>query len=129
MSKKYRFIIIVLTAASICFGIISIYFYTRIQHNRNQNFLLEEKVREYEKQLYEDYKKRISELIKKDISIIVSEEPSYGGKWYVTKILFINPSLVSVEYEDGHFIHESQIRIIRPKENFRFENYLSISRR
>ncbi len=55
------------------------------------------------------------------VSKIVSEEPSYGGKWYVTKILFINPSLVSVEYEDGHFIHESQIRIIRPKENFRFE--------
>ena len=109
MSKKYRFIII------------SIYFYTRIQHNRNQNFLLKEKVREYEKQLVEDYKKRVSELIKKDISKIVSEEPSYGGKWYVTKILFINPSLVSVEYEDGHYSLMSKIRIIRPKENFKFE--------
>ena len=153
MSKKYRFIIIALTAASICFGIISIYFYTRIQHNRNQNFLLEEKVRDYEKQLevdnekliklekqindlknvleyyadiprnpfYEDYKKRVSELIKKDIAKIVRQEPSYGGKWYVTKILFVNPSLVSVEYEDGHYSLESQIRIIRPKDNFRFE--------
>jgi hypothetical protein len=153
MSKIYRFIIIALTAASICFGIISIYFYTRIQHNRSQYFLLEVKVRDYEKQLevdnekliklgkqindlknvleyyadipknpfYEDYKKRVFELIKKDIAKIVSEEPSYGGKWYVTKILFINPSLVNVEYEGGHYSLESQIRIIRPKENFRFD--------
>ena len=70
---------------------------------------------------YEDYKKRISELIKMDIAKIVSEEPSLGGKWYVTKILFIDPSLVSVEYEDGHNSFVSKIRIIRPVEDIRFE--------
>ena len=153
MSKKYFFIIIALTAVSICFGIISIYFYTRIQHNRNQNSMLEEKVKEYEKQLeldnenliklgkqindlkneveyyadipknpfYEDYKNRISELIKKDIAKIVSEEPLHGGKWFVTKIRFIDPLLVSVEHEDGHNSLVSRIRIIRTDENVRFE--------
>jgi len=153
MSKKYLFIIIALSTISICLGIISIYFYTRIQHNRNQNSMLQEKVSEYEKQLeldhekliklekqvndlkneleyyanipknpfYEDYKKRISELIQKDIAKIVSEKPFHGGKWFVTKIRFFDPSLGSVEYEDGHNSLVSQIRIIRPDENVRFE--------
>lgn len=153
MSKKYFFIIIALSTVSICMGIISIHFYTLIQHNHNQNSMLEEKVSEYEKQLkldhekliklekqikelrndleyyadipknpfYEDYKKRISELIEKDIAKIVSEKPLHGGTWFVTKIRFIDPSLVSVEYEDGHNSLVSQIKIIRPKDNVRFE--------
>ena len=101
--------------------------------------MLEKKVSEYGKQinelkneleyyanipkdpLYEDYKKRISELIEKDIANIVSEEPWNGGKWFVTEIIFIDPSLVRVEFEDGHNSLVSHIRIIRPEENFRFE--------
>ena len=59
MSKKYLSIIIALTTVSICFGVISIYLYTRIQHNRNQNSMLEEKVIEYEKQLELDNEKLI----------------------------------------------------------------------
>jgi hypothetical protein len=60
-------------------------------------------------------------LIKNDILKIVGEESSFGGKWFATKVLFIDPSLVSVEYEDGHYSFESKIKIIRPKENIRFE--------
>jgi hypothetical protein len=133
--------------------ILPVYFYLLLEHNRNQNHLLKEKVSEYQQELeldrknlillekqvtnlkddleyykntphnifYEDYKKRIAELIKNDISKIVGEESSFGGKWFATKVLFIGPSMVSVEYEDGHYSFESKIKIIRPKENIRFE--------
>jgi hypothetical protein len=133
--------------------ILPVYFYLLLEHNRNQNHLLKEKVSKYQRELeldrkklillekqvinlkdnleyhsnaphnifYEDYKKHIAELIKKDISKIVGEESSFGGKWFATKVLFIDPSLVSVEYEDGHYSFESKIKIIRPKENIRFE--------
>jgi uncharacterized FlaG/YvyC family protein len=153
MSKKYLFIITTLAAVSICFGIISIYFFTQTQRNRIQNSMLEKKVNEYEKQLkidnekltklgkqvndlrneleyyteipenpfYEEYKKRIFELIERDIGKIVKEEPSFGGKWFVTKIRFIDPLLVSVDYEDGHNPSSSRIRIIRSDENVKFE--------
>ncbi len=70
---------------------------------------------------YEDYKKRISELIKKDIAKIAGEEPFHGGAWFVTRIRFIDPSLVDVEYEDGHNSLVLRIRIIRPDENVGFE--------
>jgi hypothetical protein len=133
--------------------ILPVYFYLLLEHNRNQNHLLKEKVSKYQRELeldrkklillekqvinlkdnleyhsnaphnifYEDYKKRIAELIKQDISKIVSEKSSFGGKWFATKVLFIDPSLVSVEYEDGHYSFESKIKIIRPKDDIRFE--------
>lgn len=70
---------------------------------------------------YEDYKNRMSALIEKNISKIVEEEPVHGGQWFVTKIRFIDPTLVSVEYEDGHNLFVSKIRIIRPVEDIKFE--------
>ena len=71
--------------------------------------------------LYEHYKKRIAELTKNNISKIVSVEPSFSGKWFATNIHFIDPSLMSVVYEDGHYSFESKIKIINPLENIRFE--------
>jgi hypothetical protein len=153
MSKNQTYSIIALSIILIFLVTLPVYFYLLLDHNRNQDNLLKEKVSKYQQQLkfdrknfillekqviniknnleyysnipnnilYEDYKKRITELIKKDISKIVSKEPLFGGKWFATKIIFIDPSLVSVEYEDGHFSFESKIKIIRPKENVRFE--------
>jgi len=71
--------------------------------------------------IYWTRKNHISKVIETDIAKIISEEPSFGGKWFVTKIRFISPSLVSVEYEDGHNSSTAQIRIIKPKETFKFE--------
>ena len=153
MSKKDILIIIALTAVTVCFGIITFHFQTKIQYNRKQVSNLEARVSEYEKHLefdsenlleleeqvnelrneleyftdipknafYEDYQNRISALIEKNISEIVKEEPVHGGQWFVTKIRFIDPTLVSVEYEDGHNSFVSKIRIIRPVEDIRFE--------
>ena len=70
---------------------------------------------------YEYYKKSIAASAKKNISKIVSVEPSFSGKWFVTKVQLIDPSLMSVEYEDGHYSFETKIKIINPLENVRFE--------
>jgi hypothetical protein len=153
MSKNNIYSIIALSIILIILIALPVYLHLLLEHNRNQDHLLKEKVNKYQQQLkldrknltllekqvtnikndleyysnipnnilYEDYKKRIAELIKKDISKIVSEEPLLGGKWFATKIIFIDPLLVSVEYEDGHFSFESKIKIIRPKEKIIFE--------
>ena len=124
MKKRYILIIVALTIVSISLGIALIHSYSRIQHVEKEVIKLKNELQFYadipKNPLYEDYKKRISELIKADIAKIISEKPSLGGKWFVTKIQFIEPSLVSVEYEDGHEASVSHIRIIRPNETFRF---------
>jgi hypothetical protein len=74
-----------------------------------------------ENPFYEDYKNHISALIKRNISKIVKEQPVHGGHWFVTEIRFIDPTMVSVEYEDGHNSFVSKIRIIRPVEGIKFE--------
>jgi predicted PurR-regulated permease PerM len=71
--------------------------------------------------LYEEYKRRISEKIENNISSILKEKPLHGGQWFLTKIRFISPTLVTIEYEDGHYSFESQIRVIIPDETFKFE--------
>lgn len=45
---------------------------------------------------------KVENYIKANISILSPEKEVLGGKFYVTRILFINNDKVHIEYEDGH---------------------------
>ena len=70
--------------------------------------------------LYLDYKKNVAALLDKNISQLVTEKPLHGGKWFVSKIDFISPSFVFVEYEDGHDLHAILIQIFRTDKGYSF---------
>ena len=46
--------------------------------------------------------KKIIDFITANIEQIVNEEHMSGGKWFLTKIEFLNKGFVLVYYEDGH---------------------------
>ena len=70
--------------------------------------------------LYLDYKENIAALLDKNISQLVTEKPLHGGKWFVSKIDFISPSFVFVEYEDGHDLHAILIQIFATDKGYSF---------
>ena len=70
--------------------------------------------------LYLDYKENIAALLDKNISQLVTEKPLHGDKWFVSKIDFISPSFVFVEYEDGHDSHAILIQIFRTDKGYSF---------
>lgn len=53
--------------------------------------------------------------IKENISELSPEKEVLGGKFYVTEIIFQNPNIVIINYEDGHVALKAQA-------NFRLEN-------
>ena len=71
--------------------------------------------------LYEEYKKQVTALIEKNFSKIVKKKKGQSGQLFMTRIRFVGPDLVDVKYEDGHNIFDTYIRIIKPVENFQFE--------
>ena len=70
--------------------------------------------------LYLDYKKNVAAVLDKNISQLVTEKPLHGGKWFVSKIDFISPSFVFVEYEDGQDLHAILIQIFRTDKGYSF---------
>ncbi|MCK5312163.1 MAG: hypothetical protein KAJ62_08635 [Desulfobacteraceae bacterium] len=70
---------------------------------------------------YIKYKKTITALIDKQIFQIVNEKPLHKGTWILTKIEFLNPEFVYVEYEDGHGLSATFIQIIKTKNSYQFE--------
>jgi hypothetical protein len=69
---------------------------------------------------YIKYKKIITALIDKQIHSIVNEKPLNEGTWILTKIEFLNPEFVYVEYEDGHGLSATFIQITKAKKGYRF---------
>ncbi len=54
--------------------------------------------------IYEKY-------IEKNISTISPVKPVLWGKWYVTKITWLDTNTAKVEYEDGHIVENMKINI------------------
>ena len=70
---------------------------------------------------YIKYKKTITALIDKQIFKIVNEKPLHEGTWILTKIKFLNPEFVYVEYEDGHGLSATFIQITKTENDYQFE--------
>ena len=70
---------------------------------------------------YIKYKKTITSLIDKQISEIVNEKPLHKGIWILSKIEFLNPEFIYVEYEDGHGLSATFIQIIKTERGYQFE--------
>lgn len=54
--------------------------------------------------IYEKY-------IKNNISTITTLKPTLWGKWYVTKITWVDTNTAKVEYEDGHVVEKIKVQI------------------
>ena len=149
MNKKDLYIIISLTVITVLFGSSTIHLYLQVQdvalvkekinQYEKQGQADKKKLAELEKRLgdlkneldyfadipknplYEDYKKRVTALIGKNFTQIISKKQFHSGQLFMTQIRFVDPSLVTVKYEDGHNVYESYIRIIKPRVNFQFE--------
>lgn len=70
---------------------------------------------------YIKYKKQITLLIDKQIASIVNETPLQQGTWILSKVEFINPEFVYVEYEDGHGLSATFIQITKAKKGYTFK--------
>ena len=70
---------------------------------------------------YIKYKKKITSLIDKQIASIVNETPLQQGTWILSKIEFINPEFIYVEYEDGHGLSATFIQITKAKKGYAFK--------
>ena len=70
---------------------------------------------------YIKYKQTITALIDKQISEIVNEKPLHEGIWILSKIEFLNPEFVYVEYEDGHGLSATFIQILKAEKGYSFK--------
>ena len=70
---------------------------------------------------YIKYKKTITSLIDKQIYEIVNEKPLHEGIWILSKIEFLNPEFVYVEYEDGHGLSATFIQILKTEKGYSFK--------
>lgn len=71
--------------------------------------------------LYLDYKKKVAALLDENITQLIPEKPLHGGKWFVSKIDFISPSFVFVEYEDGHNLYAILIQVSKTDKGYSFK--------
>ena len=55
-----------------------------------------------ESRLPREYRQAIKKFINNNIEEIVNEKHITGGRWVVTNLSFLSPSLIQIDYEDGH---------------------------
>ncbi len=67
-----------------------------------------------------EYKRTIVSLIDERISEIVGDNPAHGGSWVVSKVEFLNPVFIYVEYEDGHNTDSTFIQIVKSENGYVF---------
>jgi hypothetical protein len=60
-------------------------------------------------------KNKIKDYLQENISKLSPQKETLGGKFYITKLSFQNPDLISIDYEDGHIA-------LQAKANFKIEN-------
>ena len=48
------------------------------------------------------YRQAIEKFINDNLEDIVTEEHMTGGRWIVTKLKFLSPNQVQIDFEDGH---------------------------
>jgi len=73
------------------------------------------------RQLYRDYEEKVRTQIEQNINTLIQGKPDHLGQWFVTKIVFIGPYTVRVEYEDGHYANEARFRILNPNDKLIIE--------
>ena len=138
MDKTFNIILIISLIATICLGLYCYILQGDIFRNeimvtelKEKAWQLDRSIARYEtihqeikfiseNPLYIDYKKEAVLHLENNISKIVKSEPSFEGKWVATKIDFITPVIVYVEYENGHDKKESLVQIIMNQEKFAF---------
>ncbi len=59
---------------------------------------------------------KVKKYIEENISTISKEKEVLGGKFYVTNITFLSPSVVLIKYEDGHIALEAMAQFNVDKE-------------
>jgi len=139
MDKTFNIILIISLIATICLGLYCYILQGDIFRNEIMITELKEKASQLDRSiaryetihqeikfisenpLYIDYKKEAVLHLENNISKIVKSEPSFEGKWVTTKIDFITPFLVYVEYEDGHIKEKSLVRITKTPKKYLFE--------
>jgi hypothetical protein len=91
MKKKIVIIIVAIFILTIvCF--LANYFFLKVKYNL---------LNQYDKEVL------VSEYLKENISVLSPTKEVLGGKFYITKILFIDDNSGEVEYEDGHILLKS----------------------
>lgn len=55
-----------------------------------------------EQDIPEDYRSFIEEYLEKNVEKIVKRKHPVGGKWIITKRLFLSANTMRLDYEDGH---------------------------
>ena len=103
IGKKSLFLVILVIVLILCIFASLIHINSRLSNiERSSNRLPKKTPPTIEQDIPEDYKLFIDEYLQKNIEKIVKREHPVGGKWTITKRLFLSANTIRLDYEDGH---------------------------
>jgi len=103
IGKKSLFLIILVFILVLCIFASFIHINSRLSTiERSSNRLSNKTPPTIEQDIPEDYRSFIDEYLQKNIEKIVKREHPVGGKWTITKRLFLSANTIRLDYEDGH---------------------------
>jgi len=70
-----------------------------------------------------DIENIVSQYLKKNIAALSADAPVLGGKWYTTKIDFLQGNKGRVYYEDGHIAREASFSYVVDGESVAIFNF------
>lgn len=124
MKKIFPIAVVCLTISTIILSLYVFRLRCNLKDSQLNSTLLREEINNLKQipanQFYETYKKDVQGQIEKNINSIIEREPEQGGMWFVTRIEFVSPLLVYLEYEDGHNIYVAKLKITKAIQDYSF---------
>ena len=124
MKKIYPLTVVCLSISTIVLSLYVFRLNDDLKDRRLTSDLLQEEIHHLKQrpanEFFETYQRDVRGQIEKNINSILARQPDQGGMWFVTKIEFINPQLVYLEYEDGHNVYAAKLKITTTTQDYGF---------
>lgn len=124
MKKIYLITVVCLIISTIVLALYVFRLKSNLKDSQSNFALLQKEIHNLKQgqanEFYETYKRDVQDQIEENINSIIEREPEQGGMWFVTKMEFMDPLLVSIEYEDGHNIYVAKLKITKTFQDYGF---------
>jgi len=100
--KKHSSLIILVFILILCIVALFMYMNSRLSTIERSFNKLTNLSATVEQNMPSDYRSFIDEYLQKNMEKIVKREHPVGGKWIITKRIFLSANTLVLDYEDGH---------------------------
>lgn len=102
IDKKYSFLVILISILILCLFASFMYMNSRLSTIELSFNKLPNPSATVEQEIPADYRSLIDGYLQKNMEKIVKKEHPIGGKWIITKRIFLSANTIVLYYEDGH---------------------------